>query len=97
MPALDVQIDGLNMLAARCSALAAEVTATSSVADENQAPGQATGAAVQALHAHVSSAAEALAARLLSTSKKLTAGGAGFASHESSAATELTLSAPSGP
>jgi hypothetical protein len=94
---LEVNLDGLNVLAARCSALAAEVTATSSVADPDVAPGQATATAVQVLHTQLSSAAEALAGGLLSTSEKLAEGGAAFAGHELFAATDLSTVSTSGP
>ena len=91
MPALEVNPEGLDVLAMRCTALAVEVTSASSVTPENPAPNQASGAAVLTLHTGVSSAARALADRLVSTSQKLAAGGAAFLSHEASAAADLTL------
>lgn len=94
MSVLDVDPESLEMLAVRCSALAAEVTSVSRHQAGAIAPGQATAAAVQTLHAGVDTAGQAVAARLVSTAEKPTTGGAAFLGHEHTAAADLTMVAP---
>jgi hypothetical protein len=96
MAVLDVNPESLGMVAVRCSALAAEVASISRYEAGSLAPGQATGAAVQTLHAGVGTAGQAIAARLEATAEKLAVGESAFLRHEQAAATALTMVASPG-
>jgi hypothetical protein len=96
MAVLDVDPESLGMLAVRCSALAAEVASSSRYEAGSLAPGQATGAAVQTLHAAVGTAGRAVAARFGATAEKLAVGGSAFLRHEQAAAADLTMVASPG-
>jgi hypothetical protein len=91
---LRVDVAGLQVLAARCEALAGEVGAASAGAPD--APlGQATGAAVAAVHASVTAAGTAMATRLGTTGTTLTAAATHFAEQETRSTSNIAAVPPS--
>jgi hypothetical protein len=90
-----VQVDatGINALAARCQTLAAEVGRVSA-SPASMPSGQATAAAVAAVHADVAAAGSLMVARLETTSAKLTAAATLFVDQETISADAVAAVAP---
>lgn len=96
MGLLEVDIEGLPVLAARCDSLAAEIGPASTAPVGAHIAGQATALAVAQLHADVGVAAAALVARLQSTAAALATGGNAFAAQEQDSSAALAALAPTG-
>jgi hypothetical protein len=94
MAPVQVDVAGMDALAARCQALAAEVGGVSGSPPLSMPSGQATAAAVQAVHADVAAAGTAMGARLETTSAKLAAAAGSFATRESKSAAAVAALAP---
>jgi hypothetical protein len=88
MALLQVDVDGLNFLAARCLMLAGEICAANP-ASSSVPSGQATAAAVQAVHASTEAANAEMTARLETTSSKLDRAANAFAIQEATSAGNL--------
>jgi len=92
MSMLEVNPEGLNVLAAHCGVLASELA--QSIAPASDPAGHAAAAAVQDLHSAAGLAGAAMAARLQEVSAKLVRGGALFSNREVESADQFEALPP---
>jgi hypothetical protein len=95
MALIEVDADGLHVLAARCQSLAGEIGAVSAAPSTAIPSGQATAAAVGAVHASVAAAGAAIVTRLETTSTELSTAASSFTNQEESSADAVAALAPS--
>jgi hypothetical protein len=93
MSSVQVDATGINALAARCQSLAAEVGGVRA-SPASMPSGQATAAAVAAVHTDVAAAGSVMFARLQTTSAKLSAAATSFVDQETISADAVAAVAP---
>jgi hypothetical protein len=93
MASIQVDVAGMDALAVHCQSLAAEVGGVSA-SSSSMPSGQATAAAVQAVHADVATAGTAMVARQESTSAKLAAAALSFGTREIGSTDAVAAVAP---